>query len=360
MANLGSPANGRLRAAGDGGAVKAPAWASDTESAADCVLLACLFDAPQEGSYAAEPMTAHQAGPSVPGGRLGRAISIVELIATGTLDAELAGVLWLLLEARVPIVVAATAPRTGKTTLLEALLAFLPVGTRRRQLAGFAEDFDWLPEAAELGWRSTGDSAPRSLPAHLARDDRATADPSTSYLVAPELSDHLPIYTWGARARVAIRAISRGYGLAGTIHADSLAQVFELLGSPGVGLTMDELSRLGVVLVLRIVPGGDRRLAAAHYVRPVVRDAGGHVQRLGPAVLATRDPATDSLDHFWWGILPELAERTARRAGDFEAEQDLRASYLAGLAGAGVTGWNDVATAIAAYRAGEASRSPGS
>src|SRR6266536_955591 len=183
MANLGSPANGRLRAAGDGGAVKAPAWASDTESAADSVLLACLFDAPQEGSYAAEPMTAHQAGPSVPGGRLGRAISIVELIATGTLDAEMAGVLWLLLEARVPIVVAATAPRTGKTTLLEALLAFLPVGTRRRQLAGFAEDFDWLPEAAELGWRSTGDSAPRSLPAHLARDDRATADPSTSYLV---------------------------------------------------------------------------------------------------------------------------------------------------------------------------------
>jgi hypothetical protein len=307
-------------------------------------------------------MTANESRPSVQGGRVaGGGISVVELIATGTLDAELAGVLWLLLEARVPIVVAAAAPRTGKTTLLEALLAFLPPGTRRQELTGFAEEFDWLPEAQELGWQRAGRSASRSSrAAGSAGQGQCGADASTTYLVAAELSNHLPIYTWGDQARVAIRAISRGYGLGGTIHADSLAQVFELLGGPGVGLTMDELSRLGIVLVLRVVPGGGRRVVAAHYVRPVVRDAGGHVQRLGPAVLATRDPANDALDHFWWGILPELAERTARRAGDFEAEQSLRASYLAGLADAAVTGWNEVATAIAGYRASAASGSAGS
>jgi hypothetical protein len=297
-------------------------------------------------------MTANESRPTASRGRgAARPISVAELIATGTLDAELAGVLWLLLEARVPVVVAAKAGRTGKSTMLEALLAFLPVGTRRRQLAGFAEDFAWLPEAPELGWQSR-------LPADPARNDPGKADPSITYLVAAELSDHLPIYTWDGQARVAIRAISRGYGLGATIHADSLAEVFGLLGGPGVGLTMDELSRLGVVVVLRIVPGGERRVTAAHYVRPVVRDAGGHVQRLGPAVLATRDPATDSLDHFWWGILPELAERSGRRAGDFEAEQSLRAAYLAGLVESGMTGWEDVATAIAGYRAIGASGLP--
>jgi hypothetical protein len=297
-------------------------------------------------------MTANESRRTVFSGGVGsRPISVVELIATDTLDAELAGVLWLLLEARVPIVVAAKAGRTGKSTLLEALLAFLPAGTRRRQLAGFAEDFEWLPEAPELGWQGR-------LHAELASNLPATADPSTSYLVAAELSDHLPIYTWDGQARLAIRAISRGYGLGATIHADSLAEVFGLLGGPAVGLTMDELSRLGVVLVLRMVAGGKRRLTAAHYVRPVVRDAGGHVQRLGPAVLATRDPATDTLDQFWWGILPELAERSGRRAGDFEAEQALRAGYLAGLAESGVTGWEDVATAIAGYRASDVERSP--
>jgi hypothetical protein len=303
-------------------------------------------------------MTPNESGPAADGGRAaGRAISVVELIAAGTLDAELAGLLWLLLEAHVPIVVAARAPGTGKSTLLEALLAFLPAGTRRRQLAGIAEGFDWLPEAAELGWQSDRDSERHRLPATA---HPPTSDRATTYLVAAELSAHLPTYTWGAQARVAIRAVSRGYGLGATIHADSLAEVFGLLGGPGVGLTMDELSRLGIVLVLRIVPGGDRRVVAAHYVRPVVRDAGGHVQRLGPAVLAARDPATDSLDHFWWGILPELAERTARRAGDLEAEQGRRASYLAGLADARITRWEDVATAIAGYRTGETSQSAGS
>jgi hypothetical protein len=279
------------------------------------------------------------------GGRLpARSISVVELIASGTLDAELAGLLWLLVEARLPVVVAATAGRTGKSTLLEAILAFLPPGTRRQSLAGFAEDFEWLPEAADLGWRH----APRRTPD--GRPKVGPAEPATTYLVAAELSNHVPTYTWGEQARIAVRAVSRGYGLGATIHADSLEEVFAQLSGPAVGLTAEELSRLGLVLVLRLVPGGRRRLTAGHYIRPVVRDAGGHVQRLGPAVLATWDPARDVLDHFWWGILPELAERTGRRAGDFEAEQVRRASYLAGLVAGGLMGWKEVVTAIAGYR----------
>jgi archaeal flagellar protein FlaI len=285
------------------------------------------------------------------GGRLpARSISIVELIASGTLDAELAGLLWLLLEARVPIVVAAKAGRTGKSTLLEAILAFLPPGTRRQSLAGSAEDFEWLPEAADLGWRHAAPWRPPDGRSLDGRPDLGPAEPATTYLVAAELSNHLPTYTWGEQARVAVRAVSRGYGLGATIHADSLEEVFALLSGPAVGLTAEELSRLGLVLILRLVPGGQRRLTAGHYVRPVVRDAGGHVQRLGPAVLATWDPASDALDHFWWGILPELAERTGRRAGDFEAEQARRASYLAGLVAGGLMGWQEVMTAIAGYR----------
>jgi len=274
-----------------------------------------------------------------------RSISVVELIASGTLDAELAGLLWLLVEARLPVVVAAMAGRTGKSTLLEAILAFLPSGTRRQPLAGFAEDFEWLPEAADLGWRRA-----RRRPSPHEHRDIAPAEPATTYLVAAELSNHLPTYTWGEQALVAVRAVSRGYGLGATIHADSLEEVFAQLSGPAVGLTAEELSRLGVVLVLRLVPGGRRRLVAGHYVRPVARDAGGHVQRLGPAVLATWDPARDALDQFWWGILPELAERTGRRAGDFEVEQARRASYLAGLVAGGLMGWQEVVTAIAGYR----------
>jgi hypothetical protein len=275
--------------------------------------------------------------------------SIVELIRAGTVDAELAALVWLMLEARVPLIVAAERSRTGKSTLLEALLDFLPPGAQRRELDGIAETFDWLPQARDLGWRQ---AAPLSSPA-------APADPATTWLIAQELSDHLPMYVWGDTARVALRSVSLGFGLAATIHADSLEEVFDQLRRPPVALTDDELTRLGVVLILRAFPpapgdleaGPARRVVAAHYVRPLARDAHGHVQRLGPAVLTTWDEREDVFEHFAWGILPELADRTGRRPGDLEHELERRRDYLDGLAAAAVLDVDRVRTALDGYRA---------
>jgi hypothetical protein len=168
----------------------------------------------------------------------------------------------------------------------------------------------------------------------------------------------MPAYTWGLAARIAVRAASIGYGLAATIHADSLDDVFDLLHRPPVRLADDELSHLGLVLVLRRVEGGRRRVVAAHYVRPVARDQHGHLQRLGPAVLATWDPAADAFEHFGWGVTPELAMRTGRPAGDFVIEVDRRRDYLAALVRAGVTDPAAARAAIRDYRAAPAFDAP--
>jgi hypothetical protein len=304
--------------------------------------------------------------------------SIVRLIADGTLDADVAALLWLLVEARTPIVVAAGPRGTGKSTVLDALLAFLPSGVATRTLAGYAEDFEWLPEATALGWRShgfrgvgirpsrPGGESGRAMAETARSDDDPTpgraVGPASTYLLVPEFSDHLPFYTWGETARIAVRALSVGYGLGGTIHADSLEEVFAELGGPGVGLADDELSNLGVVLILRALRarGGDepsRRIIAAHYVRPVARDGAGHVQRLGPAVLATWDAASDRLEDFAWGVVPELAERVGSRAGDFEADRRRRAGYLGDLVRSGIDTPEAVAAAIAHW--GHVDRPPG-
>jgi hypothetical protein len=275
--------------------------------------------------------------------------SIVQLIREGTLDAELAALLWLLVEARLPIVVAARQGQAGKTTLLEAVLDFLPPGTRRIELAGALETFDWLPHARELGWQLT---APPSTPAQ-------PINPATTYLIAPELSDHLAAYTWGDHARIAVRSLAVGYGLGATIHASSLEEVLGQLHAPPVALTEDELSRLGVVLILRLLPpppgdayaGPMRRVGAAHYLRPLARDEHGHLQRLGPAVLATWNEVRDSFEHFAWGVITELAERVGRTPAEFNSEMASRRAYLAGLAQAGVVDPPEVRAAIDGYRA---------
>ena len=279
--------------------------------------------------------------------------SVVELIRAGTLDAQLAATLWLLIEARVPIVVAAeggtgrASPRSWgrcSTSCRPASGRWSFRCRRDLRLAAPGGRARLVRTAGRWPAHAIHPRAPEALPGS------PPIQPATTVLVAAELSDHLPSYTWGAEARLAVRAVSVGYGLATTIHADSLEDVFASLERPPVLLREDELSRLGVVVLLRALADGRRRVVAAHYVRPTARDVHGHVQRLGPAVLATWDPARDAFEHFGWGITPELAERVGRRPGDFEVEEALRRDLLAALATAGVTDPDAVRLAIANHR----------
>ena len=277
--------------------------------------------------------------------------SIVELIATGVLDADLAALAWILVEARLPLIVAGLRRGAGKTTILEALLDFLPPTTRRIDLAGETETFAWLPEAEALGWSRPGPGAPAAIPVGSAS---IPVGPASTFLVAAELSEHLPIYTWGRAARTLVRAASIGYGIGATLHADRLEDVHAPLRARPVGLTDDELTYLGLILIVRADRGPNgqvrRQVVAAHYARPVGRDEHGHTQRLPPAVLAHRDVTADRLDHFEWGVMPELAIRLRRKAGDLEREQAERSAILARLASEGAIDLATVQTAIASHR----------
>jgi hypothetical protein len=219
--------------------------------------------------------------------------SLVELIARGVLDAELAALVWLLVEGRVPLVIAVPAGRTGAGI----------------QLLG-----------GVLG----------SIQPDEAIDAR-------SAVLTPA----------GAASLV------RGRRAGGVVEAASLQEMRDRLGGGPLPLSPDQLTFLGCVLVLGEAADGKRgrlRVTAAHYVRPLARDAHGHAQRLDPAVLATWDDRLGRYEHFAWGVLPEIAARLGRRAGDLEADLHHRRDDLAGLAKAGVTKPDEVQRLIAGYR----------
>jgi hypothetical protein len=299
--------------------------------------------------------------------------SVAQLIADGTLDAELAAIVWLLVEGHVPLVVGAGPRLVGKSTLLRALLDFLPPDIGTREIQGRREDFAWLPDALALGWPGAdvadlagglgeGGGSRRSEEAAV---PTTVAPPEKTYLLCAELSNHTPFYTWGLRARVLIRSLQLGYGLGVTVHAESLGDIFDQLIPPPVDLTEDEIRRLGVVLILRRfevrgdegLPGVDeegtiRRVVAAHYLRPVERDGEGHVQRRPPVTLATWDPDRDGFDHFSWGAAPELALRVGRSQAELERELTLRTAFLAEVVTAGRTSVPAFRAALATYRGG--------
>ena len=136
--------------------------------------------------------------------------------------------------------------------------------------------------------------------------------------------------TWGEHARLAIRALTAGYGMAATARGDRLEDVLGRLSAAPVLAIDDELTRLGIVLILGPDVLGVTRVQAAHYLRPVARDVHGHIQRLAPASLATWNQKAQRFDHFAWGVLDELAGRADMRPLAFDREQAARAGRLAG------------------------------
>ena len=219
--------------------------------------------------------------------------SLVEIIRSGVLDAELAALVWVLVEGGVPIVVAAPSERLGAgAQLLRGI-----IGSIRPEL-----------DDADLG---------RPL------------------------------------SRVAAGRLTRGQRPGGVLPGISLEDVHRRLAAPPLPMSEDELTFLGCVLVLG--PSTDKpspgplRVVAAHYARPLARDAHGHQQRLGPAVLATWDVRAGRYEHFSWGVLPEIAARLGRRAGDLEADLHHRRDDLAGLAKAGIVSLDEVRRLIAGY-----------
>lgn len=245
-----------------------------------------------------------------------------DLLRSGTLDAELEALLWLLLEARTPVVA------VGKTSaacdgVIDGLAGLLPGAARVAEVTP-DDDFDWLPEAVALGWRREGVTAGRPV------GERPTANDGVLLVRGLGALDGVA----GTRARVVVRALALGYGLLATMRGDGLDDVLDTLDDPDVGTDPDERSRLGIVLAVAD-DGGTPRIAAAHYVRPVALDTHGHVQRQAPAVLATWNPATGRFDHFAWGVVPDLAGRLGLRPIELEREQARRAAALTDLAAAG-------------------------
>lgn len=170
-------------------------------------------------------------------------LTILDLIANGTISVKLAALLWLLVQHKVSLLAAAGPQLAGKTTLLTALLDLAPPRIDTVLTKGRAEDFSFL----------------------------ANTDPSSTYVLVPELSDHTPAYLWGDPVRTLFDALEDGYSVAATMHADAPEQVTQMLRQPPVAVPSRLLHHVGVVINIRMRYGERgmvRRVSRATLVEP--------------------------------------------------------------------------------------------
>jgi hypothetical protein len=168
-------------------------------------------------------------------------MSAVELIGTPAIDARLMATLWAVVARRRGVMLSSEAPQAGKTTLLSALVDFLPADTTGIFVRGWWEEYDWLDE----------------VPA------------GTGYLLINEMSDHLPIYVWGRAARGALMLAGQGWGIGATMHADSLPEALATLRT-ALGATDADLAGLTLYLQYSayLTPAGMyRRVEEAWHLR---------------------------------------------------------------------------------------------
>jgi energy-coupling factor transporter ATP-binding protein EcfA2 len=246
-------------------------------------------------------------------------LSILDVVNSGAVDYKLAGLLWLLMEHRASVLVAAGPSFAGKSTLLHALLDFLPPEIEQVALRGYEEDFKLI----------------------------SSGKPDKTYLITEEISNHSYEYLWGHQVVKALELIPKGYALGGTIHARNLREVAYVLNNLGVSLSL--IARLGVVITLQVKPSRSYDDDLVRYV-DTVSTVNLTKEGIVAQILATRQSADDRfiypLEH---ALQDVLFNKFAIKHDDVSSEIELRGRFLSQLSDKGICSRREVRKAISEY-----------
>ena len=260
-----------------------------------------------------------------------RPLSIARLIGVGSVDAQTASLVWLLLDRGSSFTIAGPTdpkPGVGKTTVLNALLQLLPGEATLAYTSGIYEDFAFtrLSQGA----------------------------PNSTYVLCNEISDHQPFYMWGRVARQYLLLASQGYRIATTVHADTIDDVIYLFQRE-LRLSSEAIRRLGLVVHIGLVgeePAVGRRWLSVHFLQPAMDPA--KPGALVPIQLSRWDERTDTFVHADCSVMEGLATWAGMPKEAFAAALKLRKDCLHALSLKTEIGMDDMYEAIAQLRAQEA------
>jgi len=258
-----------------------------------------------------------------------RPLSMAQIIALQSVDAETAGLVWLLLECGASLTVAGPTdpqPGVGKTTTLNALLQFLPEGTALVYMSGMYENFAFtrIPEI----------------------------DPNTTYALCNEVSDHLPIYMWGRIARRYLTLPGKGFHVATSVHADTISDVMQMY-SNDLHLNTEDIRRLGLIVNIGLVGRAyppRRRWFTTHFVRPQADVQ--NPDAVIPIPISLWNEYDDTFEHADQATLDELAAYSGVAPQEFSKALKLRVDCLKDIAQGNGIAAREMFEAINALRAG--------
>lgn len=251
--------------------------------------------------------------------RIDENLSILDVVEFGTIDFKLAGLLWLLMEHRASVLVAAGPIFVGKTTLLHGLLDFLRPEIEQVFLRGYDEDF-----------KSLGSEQPKK-----------------TYLVTEEISNHSYEYLWGYQVVKALELIPKGYALGGTTHARDIREVAYILNALGASSSL--IAGLGVIITLQV---SNSRSFDDDFIRYVdtVSTVSLSKDGLVAQIMAARKSADDRYIYPPKQALHDvLFNKFGIKYEDVSSEIEVRGQFLSQLRDKGIRSREEVRRAISEY-----------
>jgi hypothetical protein len=238
--------------------------------------------------------------------RGGRMLSVVDLLDAGTIDLDMAAFLGGLVARGASFLTGAVPGGAGKTTVMAALLGFLPPGVE-------------IVTVEDEGAIAGAPAAAKRRQCHIAHEIG---------------SGQYYGYIWGRTVGDYLDLIRQGHMIASNLHADTLPQLRQVLLSPPMRVGEDALAALGFVL---FVAAERRRSQVIRRVSAVHASAAS-----GAPLLCHWDRSSDTF-HADAGLdryVPQ-AERTALAAflqilldRGVRRLEDVRSAYLHFLADA--------------------------
>ncbi|HDJ50948.1 MAG TPA: hypothetical protein ENF25_01965 [Thermoprotei archaeon] len=197
-------------------------------------------------------------------------ISITQLIAWGTLSPEVAAYLWLAVENGMSIFISGETA-SGKTTMLNAILVFIPYDWKVYTAEDTPEVKPPHPTWQRLVTRETGPEESRVSMYDLLR---AALRSRPNYIIVGEIR--------GAEASVAFQAMQTGHPVMATFHASSITKMIQrLTGNPiNIPVTFIDNLNIGVFQQAMYYKGSFvRRTISVEEIEGYRKELGGIVTR---------------------------------------------------------------------------------
>jgi hypothetical protein len=254
-------------------------------------------------------------------------LSIAQIIGLQSIDVETVALLWLMLEHGASLTVAGPTkpqPGAGKTTALHALLQFLPQGIELAYMSGMFETFAFtrLPDI----------------------------DPTHTYALCSEISDHIPSYMWGSVARRYLLLPAKGYHIVTSVHADTIDEVLHLY-QHDLRLRNDDIRRLGLIVNIGLLGHGEsmrRRWITTYFLHPKADP--NRPEAILKLPLSIWNEQNDTFEHADSSVLDQLADWAGLPPLDFTVSLKQRTECLKELAQGKGIGIDQMYDAIIEFR----------